>query len=118
VDIIGKILTPFLILSLTILIVVGTLNAPKELADNGYTFREAFAFGFSKGYLTLDVLAGVIFSGLIISSIVREGYQREADKKQVQEMVRLNLGLKGVPKPDDCADALAAAITHAAMNRV
>ena len=39
-------------------------------------------------------------------------------KMQVQEMVRLNLGLKDVPKPDDCADALAAAITHAAMNRV
>ena len=83
VDIIGKILTPFLILSLTILIVVGTLNAPKELVDNGYSFGEAFAFGFSKGYLTLDVLAGVIFSGLIISSIVQEGYRDEADKKQV-----------------------------------
>lgn len=83
VDIIGKILTPFLILSLTILIVVGTINAPKELVDNGYSFGEAFAFGFSKGYLTLDVLAGVIFSGLIISSIVREGYRSEAEKKQV-----------------------------------
>ena len=45
------------------------------------------------------------------------GYGK-ADKKQVQEMVRLNLGLKDVPKPDDCADALAAAITYAAMNRV
>ncbi|MDO5344054.1 MAG: crossover junction endodeoxyribonuclease RuvC [Candidatus Saccharibacteria bacterium] len=45
------------------------------------------------------------------------GYGK-ADKKQVQEMVRLNLGLSEVPKPDDCADALAAAITHAAMNRV
>lgn len=41
-----------------------------------------------------------------------------ADKKQVQEMVRLNLGLSEVPKPDDCADALAAAITYAAMNQV
>jgi crossover junction endodeoxyribonuclease RuvC len=40
-----------------------------------------------------------------------------ADKKQVQEMVRLQLGLKEVPKPDDCADALAAAITHAFMSR-
>ena len=40
-----------------------------------------------------------------------------ADKKQVQEMVRLQLGLKEVPKPDDCADALAAAITHAFMTR-
>ena len=39
------------------------------------------------------------------------GYGR-ADKKQIQEMVRLQLGLKDIPKPDDCADALACAITH------
>jgi crossover junction endodeoxyribonuclease RuvC len=45
------------------------------------------------------------------------GYGK-ADKKQVQEMVRLQLGLKEVPKPDDCADALAAAITHALMTRI
>jgi crossover junction endodeoxyribonuclease RuvC len=45
------------------------------------------------------------------------GYGK-ADKKQVQEMVRLQLGLAKVPKPDDCADALAAAITHYLMTRV
>ena len=39
------------------------------------------------------------------------GYGK-ADKKQMQEMVRLHLALKEVPKPDDAADALAAAITH------
>lgn len=44
------------------------------------------------------------------------GYGR-ADKKQMQEMVRLQLGLKEVPKPDDAADALAAAITHILMSR-
>jgi crossover junction endodeoxyribonuclease RuvC len=44
------------------------------------------------------------------------GYGK-ADKKQVQEMVRLQLNLKDVPKPDDCADALAAAITHSLMTR-
>jgi crossover junction endodeoxyribonuclease RuvC len=44
------------------------------------------------------------------------GYGK-ADKKQVQEMVRMQLGLREVPKPDDCADALAAAITHALMSR-
>jgi crossover junction endodeoxyribonuclease RuvC len=38
------------------------------------------------------------------------GYGR-ADKKQIQEMVRILLGLNEVPKPDDCADALAAALT-------
>jgi len=45
------------------------------------------------------------------------GYGK-ADKKQVQEMVRIQLGLKEVPKPDDCADALAAAITHFFMTRI
>jgi crossover junction endodeoxyribonuclease RuvC len=40
------------------------------------------------------------------------GYGR-ADKKQMQEMVRVVLGLKTTPQPDDCADALAAALTHA-----
>ena len=45
------------------------------------------------------------------------GYGK-ADKKQIQEMVRLNLGLTEAPKPYDCADALAAAITHAAMSRL
>ena len=40
------------------------------------------------------------------------GYGK-ADKKQMQEMVRLQLGLTEVPKPDDCADALAAAIMGA-----
>ena len=40
------------------------------------------------------------------------GYGR-ADKKQMQEMVRILLNLQQIPKPDDAADALAAAITHA-----
>ncbi len=45
------------------------------------------------------------------------GYGR-ADKKQMQEMVRVILGLKAVPKPDDCADALAAAICHSMQSSI
>lgn len=45
------------------------------------------------------------------------GYGR-ADKKQIQEMVRVMLGLKDVPKPDDCADALAAAITYTMTTQI
>lgn len=40
------------------------------------------------------------------------GYGK-AVKKQVQEMTRIMLKLPGIPKPDDTADALAIAITHA-----
>ena len=39
------------------------------------------------------------------------GYGK-ADKKQVQQMVRLLLKMDQIPKPDDAADAIACAITH------
>ena len=45
------------------------------------------------------------------------GYGK-ADKKQVQEMVRMQLNLKEIPKPDDAADALATAITHFMMSNL
>lgn len=45
------------------------------------------------------------------------GYGR-AEKQQIQEMVRIMLGLAAVPKPDDCADALAAALTHAQTRQI
>ena len=41
-----------------------------------------------------------------------------ADKKQMQEMVRLHLGLEKAPQPDDAADALAAAITYQLMEKI
>lgn len=36
----------------------------------------------------------------------------QADKHQIQEMVKTILGLDAIPRPDDAADAIAAAITH------
>ncbi len=44
------------------------------------------------------------------------GYGK-ADKKQMQEMVRILLKLQEIPRPDDAADALAAALTHAATKQ-
>lgn len=43
------------------------------------------------------------------------GYGR-ADKKQMQELVRITCNLDHCPKPDDAADALAVAICHAQTN--
>jgi crossover junction endodeoxyribonuclease RuvC len=40
-----------------------------------------------------------------------------ADKSQIQEMVRMLLGLESIPKPDDAADALAIAICHLQFSR-
>ncbi len=45
------------------------------------------------------------------------GYGR-AEKVQVQQMVKMLLGLDKVPKPDDTADALAIAVCHAHSNKM
>ncbi len=55
-------------------------------------------------YTPLQVKQGVV------------GYGR-AEKAQVQEMVKMLLNLKSIPKPDDAADALAISICHAHSNR-
>ena len=41
-----------------------------------------------------------------------------ADKRQVQEMVKSLLKLPAIPRPDDAADGLAIAITHAFTSRM
>lgn len=41
-----------------------------------------------------------------------------ADKHQVQFMVKAILKLKSVPKPDDAADGLAAALCHSQTNQI
>lgn len=60
------------------------------MADGGLTVHE---------YTPLEVKQSVV------------GYGR-AEKTQVQELVKLLLGLESVPQPDDAADALAIAICH------
>lgn len=57
-----------------------------------------------------------LYSPLQIKSTIT-GYGN-ADKKQVQEMVKFHLGLKEIPRPDHAADALAAAVCFATFNSV
>ncbi len=45
------------------------------------------------------------------------GYGR-AEKQQIQAMVKTMLNLKSIPRPDDAADALAVALTHAQTNKL
>jgi crossover junction endodeoxyribonuclease RuvC len=75
----------------------------------------ALAVGHARGVALLALADGNIplqeYRPMAIKQAVA-GYGH-ADKKQMQEMVRLTLGLDTIPKPDDAADALAIAICHA-----
>ena len=76
--------------------------------------RSALKLGHARGVAMLAAVeAGVPVFEYTPAEIKRAvvGYGR-ADKPQVQQMVKLLLGLDAVPSPHDAADALAAAICH------
>ncbi len=83
VDIIGNFLTPFLILSLGILVVMGIINPPDLSRVTGIGTQESFVFAFHEGYQTLDVLASVIFAGIIISAAIDKGYTNARDRFKI-----------------------------------
>lgn len=77
--------------------------------------KTAFAVGQARGVVLLAVeQAGIplhVYTPSVVKSTIT-GYGK-ADKKQVGQMVKLQLKLDKVPSPDDTADALAIALTHA-----
>lgn len=77
--------------------------------------KTAFSVGQARGVILLagsqKNLAIFSYTPLQVKSTVA-GYGK-ADKKQVGQMVKLTLRLPKVPTPDDTADALAIALTHA-----
>lgn len=98
-------------------------NKPDELA-----IEELFFFKNAKTVISVAEARGVAIlaakkAGLKIYEYtplqVKQaltGYGR-ADKKQIQEMVKITCKLKDCPKPDDAADAMAIAICHAQTNQ-
>ncbi|MBS5799873.1 MAG: branched-chain amino acid transport system II carrier protein [Clostridiales bacterium] len=72
VDIIGKFLTPALLITLLILIVKGVLVPVSTLTDN--TLPNTFTASLIEGYQTMDALAAVCFGGIIVTTIKSKGY--------------------------------------------
>ncbi|CEN34167.1 branched-chain amino acid transport system II carrier protein [Capnocytophaga cynodegmi] len=85
VNIIGKFLTPVLLLSLFALIILGVLYPAKPIGEEiaGFYSPSAFSVGFTEGYQTLDVLASVIFAGIIISAVVSDGYSSVRERVKI-----------------------------------
>ena len=91
---------------------------PQVVAIEELFFSKNAATALSVGQARGVVILTSILAGLELSEYtplqVKEavtGYGR-AEKMQVQQMVKVLLGLAKIPKPDDAADALALAICH------
>ena len=86
-----------------------------EKVFHGVNFKSTLILGYVRGTILLTATKrGVPLAEYAATQVkvAVTGYGR-AEKTQVQEMVRILLGLPAVPKPNDVADALAVAICHA-----
>ena len=94
-------------------------HKPEEVAIEQLFFNRNVTTAFSVGQARGVMVLACVRHGLRVREYtplqVKQGIAGYggADKKQIQTMVRMLLGLAEVPKPDDVADALAIAITHA-----
>lgn len=90
--------------------------------------EELFFAKNAKTAITVAHGRGVILLALMVAGIPIAEYKPNivkqsvsgyggAPKPQMQEMVRILLGLEKIPKPDDAADALAIAITDIHSSR-
>ena len=76
--------------------------------------KSALAIGKAQAVAILAAAGGEIPSHEYTPAQVKQRVANygTSSKQQVQEMVRLQLGLSSVPQPSDAADALAVAICH------
>lgn len=74
VDRVGKILTPLLLIVIVLLAVKSFITPIGPIGEaQGPYATQAFAKGFTEGYLTLDVLASLVFGILIVQSLAANG---------------------------------------------
>ena len=92
VDIVGKILTPALLIGLLILIVVGVVSPIGPVGDQALVENVA-ATGIEAGYQTMDVLATLLFGFIILKSAQAKGYTKAKAQIRVVSGASLVAGI-------------------------
>ena len=93
VDIIGKILTPALLIALAVLIIIGIISPIGGVSEKALIENSLFAEGISQGYLTMDALGAAALATVAISSISERGYNNSKDKVKLTLKAGLVAGL-------------------------
>lgn len=96
VDFIGKFLTPFLIISLFVMIIVGIINPMGSMKEIDMGKISIFSNSMLEGYNTMDALAALAFTPIIVKSIIKKGYKNEILKKTIEASFVAVIGLATV----------------------
>ncbi|MDY4561050.1 MAG: branched-chain amino acid transport system II carrier protein [Peptostreptococcus porci] len=87
IDVIGKYLTPALIVILTLIVIIAIVNPPDAKVTTEAT--GLFTRGFSEGYQTMDALGSPLMAGIVITDLIRRGYT----DKEVQFKASVQIGM-------------------------
>ena len=93
VDLIGKFLTPLLLISLLIMIIVGMLNPIGDTKNVDMALKTIFSNSMLEGYNTMDTLAALAFTPIIVESIIIKGYKNDLLKKTIEASLIAVIGL-------------------------
>ncbi len=77
VDIIGKFLTPALLIGILILVIMGIVNPLGEISPEALIEESVVGTGVAAGYQTMDVLGALIMGTIVMKSALDKGYKLE-----------------------------------------
>lgn len=90
VNIIGKYITPALLVFLFIVIVkaiISPIGKPVDVpVESGY-----FVKGFYEGYQTLDAFASPLFTGIVVADLMRKGYGKQSPKDRLSFIISVGI---------------------------
>ncbi len=87
IDVIGKYLTPALLVILTLIVVISIVNPPDPKVTTEAT--GLFTMGFSEGYQTMDALGSPLMAGIVMTDLIRRGYS----DKETQFKASVQVGI-------------------------
>lgn len=93
-DILGYFLTPFLILSLSVIVIVGLYYSP-PLQESSFGSSSMFWLGFKEGYQTMDLIGAFFFSSVVILGLRSDLYPKSMDDQKKLTKIALKASYIG-----------------------
>lgn len=93
IDVVGKVLTPALLIGLLVLIIRGVISPLGPVVDPDVDSSFVIVNGIKSGYQTMDVLAALAFGIIILKSAQEKGY---SDERESSKMIGAAAVIAGV----------------------
>lgn len=91
IDIIGRFLTPGLLIVLTAIIIKAVFTPIGEIVDTG--IENAFNVGFIEGYQTMDALGAALLCGVVLTDLIKNGYTERKEQRSMLIKVGIIAGV-------------------------